>query len=90
MTATRIRSFAEDTGRYVPTPGGRKTRSLILFNNGYVMGSMWNPAVIAQRANMTLDEILAKSLNPDPNLDPDDYSDDDDEFFDEEEGVETA
>ena len=54
------------------------------------MGSMWNPAVIAQHANMTLDEILAKSLNPDPNLDPDDYSDDDDEFFDEEECEETA
>lgn len=74
-----MRSFAEDTGRYVPVVGGKRTRSLILFNNGYLMGSMWNPAVIAKRSNMTIDEILSKSMLVDDDVDPDVYSDDDED-----------
>lgn len=42
------------------------------------MGSKWNPATIAKRANMTLDEILSKSMIHDEELDEDTYADDDD------------
>lgn len=56
--AQRMRSLAENTGRYIPVSGGRKTRSLIIFSNGFIMGSRWNPSVIANRANMTMRDIV--------------------------------